>query len=87
VSSRRDLHSGPGHLYDPYLGCSLLPEQARRLLLGSSLLIVAIACVLPFTILGSISGSVHLPVSFSEILAGLVIGYQVIVELLWNPVV
>jgi Mg2+-importing ATPase len=56
-------------------------SRPSRLLLGSTFLIVAIACILPFTVLGNIFGFVHPPVSFYAVLAGLVIGYLVIVEL------
>ena len=56
-------------------------SRPSRLLLTSTLLIVVIACILPFTILGSIFGFVHPPVTFFIILSGLVAGYLVIVEL------
>jgi Mg2+-importing ATPase len=47
---------------------------------ASTLLIIVIACILPFTVIGSIFGFVHLPISFYTVLAGLVIGYVVLVE-------
>ena len=56
-------------------------SRPSKLLMASTLLIVVIACILPFTILGSIFGFVTLPVSFFAVLAGLVIGYIIIVEL------
>lgn len=56
-------------------------SSPSKLLMASTLLIVLIACILPFTILGSIFGFVTLPVSFYAVLAGLVIGYIIIVEL------
>ena len=56
-------------------------SRPSRLLVFSTLLIVAIACVLPFTVIGSIFGFVRPPLSFFGVLAGLVIGYIVIVEL------
>ena len=43
--------------------------------------IVAVACILPFTVFGSILGFVHPPVSFFAVLAGLVIAYITIVEI------
>ncbi len=56
-------------------------SRPSKLLMASTFLIVLIACILPFTILGSIFGFVTLPVSFYAVLAGLVIGYIIIVEL------
>jgi Mg2+-importing ATPase len=50
-------------------------------LVGTTLLIVAIACVLPFTVLGHIFGFVHPPPSFYAILIGLVGGYLALVEI------
>jgi Mg2+-importing ATPase len=50
-------------------------------LLVSTLLIVAIACILPFTVIGSIFSFVPPPVSFFAVLAGLVAGYLIITEL------
>jgi Mg2+-importing ATPase len=55
-------------------------SKPSRLLLGSTLLIVVISCVLPFTIIGSIFGFVHPPISFFAVLAGLVIGYLTVTE-------
>ena len=51
-------------------------------LMVSTVLIVAIACILPCTVLGSIFGFVQPPVSFFAVLAGLVIGYLALVELI-----
>jgi Mg2+-importing ATPase len=42
---------------------------------------VAIACILPFTPIGSLFGFIPLPASFFVVLAGLVISYLIIVEL------
>ncbi|MCX6688283.1 MAG: magnesium-translocating P-type ATPase [Methanoregula sp.] len=56
-------------------------SRPSRLLVASTLLIVAIACILPFTVIGIIFGFVQPPVSFFAVLAGLVIGYIIIVEL------
>jgi Mg2+-importing ATPase len=56
-------------------------SRPSRLLAFSTLLIVAIALVLPFTVIGSIFGFVRPPLSFFIVLAGLVAGYIVIVEL------
>jgi Mg2+-importing ATPase len=56
-------------------------SRPSRLLTFTTLLIVAIACVLPFTVIGSAFGFVHPPLSFFAVLAGLVIGYIAIVEL------
>ena len=56
-------------------------SRPSRLLAASTILIVAVACILPFTILGSLFGFIPLPASFFVVLAGLVIGYLVIVEL------
>jgi len=56
-------------------------SKPSRLLLASSFFIVLIACILPFTVIGSIFGFVHPPVIFFAVLAGLVIGYLLMVEL------
>ena len=56
-------------------------SRPNRLLTASTILIVAIACILPFTPVGSIFGFTPLPASFYAVLAGLVISYLVIVEL------
>jgi P-type Mg2+ transporter len=56
-------------------------SRPSRLLAFSTVLVVAIACVLPFTVIGSLFGFVQPPLSFFAVLAGLVIGYIVIVEL------
>ncbi|MGD1004899.1 MAG: magnesium-translocating P-type ATPase [Methanoregulaceae archaeon] len=55
-------------------------SKPSNLLVASTLLIIVIACILPFTVIGSIFGFVHLPISFYTVLAGLVIGYVVLVE-------
>jgi Mg2+-importing ATPase len=56
-------------------------SRPSNLLVISTLLIVIVACILPFTIIGSIFGFVELPLSFFAALAMLVIGYIVLVEL------
>jgi Mg2+-importing ATPase len=56
-------------------------SRPSNLLTISTLLIVLVACILPFTILGSIFGFVALPLSFFAVLALLVIGYIFLVEL------
>jgi Mg2+-importing ATPase len=56
-------------------------SRPSRLLTFSTVLVVAIACVLPFTVIGSLFGFVQPPLSFFAVLAGLVIGYIAIVEL------
>ena len=56
-------------------------SRPSRLLMASTLLIVVIACILPFTIVGAIFGFVQPPIAFFAVLAGLVIGYLLIVEL------
>lgn len=56
-------------------------SRPNRLLAASTILIVAVACILPFTPLGSLFGFVPLPALFYAVLAGLVISYLVIVEL------
>ncbi|WP_440949334.1 magnesium-translocating P-type ATPase [Methanosphaerula subterraneus] len=55
-------------------------SRPSKLLLASTLSIVAIACIVPFTIIGSIFGFVHPPVSFFAVLAGLLLGYLILVE-------
>ncbi len=47
----------------------------------STLLVIAIACVLPFTVLGAVFGFVPPPAPFFAVLIGLVIGYLILVEL------
>ncbi|HWQ65575.1 MAG TPA: magnesium-translocating P-type ATPase [Methanospirillum sp.] len=56
-------------------------SKPSRLLLASTLIIVAIACIIPFTVIGSVFGFVQLPFSFFAVLAGLIIGYLILVEL------
>jgi P-type Mg2+ transporter len=55
-------------------------SRPSRLLTFSTILIVAIACLLPFTVIGRIFGFVQPPLSFFAVLAGLVVGYLIIVE-------
>ena len=56
-------------------------SRPSRLLIASTVLILAVACILPFTIVGSLFGFIPLPASFFVVLAVLVIGYIAIVEL------
>lgn len=56
-------------------------SRPSRLLALSTVLIVAIACILPFTVVGSLFGFVRPPLPFFAVLAGLVIGYILMVEL------
>jgi P-type Mg2+ transporter len=56
-------------------------SKPSRLLIASTLLIVVIACILPFTIIGSLFGFVQPPLTFFAVLAGLVTGYLIIVEI------
>ncbi|PKL60664.1 MAG: magnesium-translocating P-type ATPase, partial [Methanomicrobiales archaeon HGW-Methanomicrobiales-4] len=56
-------------------------SRPSRLLFASTVIIVVIACVLPFTVIGTVFGFVHPPLSFFAVLAGLVIGYLILVEL------
>jgi magnesium-transporting ATPase (P-type) len=56
-------------------------SRPGRLLTFSTILIVAIAFILPFTVIGSIFGFIRPPLSFFTVLAGLVAGYIVMVEL------
>jgi P-type Mg2+ transporter len=56
-------------------------SKPSLLLTMSTLLIVAFACILPFTIIGRIFGFVPPPLSFYVVLVGLVIGYLILVEL------
>jgi Mg2+-importing ATPase len=56
-------------------------SRPSRLLIASTLFIVLVACVLPFTVIGTIFGFVPPPLSFFAVLAGLVTGYLVIVEI------
>lgn len=51
-------------------------------LMVSTLLIAAVSCILPFTVIGSIFGFVQPPVSFFAVLAGLVTGYLILVEVI-----
>ncbi len=55
-------------------------SKPSRFLMASTFLVVFVACILPFTSLGSIFGFVHPPLSFYAVLAGLVAGYLVLVE-------
>jgi len=74
------------------LNLSLLEGSDRRsdqfalfrpsiLLLVSTLTIVVIACLIPFTVIGGVFGFVQPPFSFFAVLAGLVTGYLILVEL------
>ena len=56
-------------------------SRPSRPLIISTCLIVLVACLLPFTIIGALFGFVQPPLAFYAVLAGLVIGYIVIVEL------
>ena len=56
-------------------------SRPSGLLTFTTLLIVVIACILPFTVIGSIFGFVSPPLLFFAVLAVLVIGYIGIVEL------
>ncbi|OPX74667.1 MAG: hypothetical protein A4E40_01067 [Methanoregulaceae archaeon PtaU1.Bin059] len=49
-------------------------------LIASTFLVVFLACVLPFTFLGSLFGFVPPPLSFYAVLVGLVACYLVMVE-------
>jgi Mg2+-importing ATPase len=57
-------------------------SRPSRLLAASTILIVLIACILPFTVIGSIFGFVPPPALFFVVLTGLVGGYLIIVELI-----
>jgi len=56
-------------------------SRPSRYLLASTVLVIAMACVLPFTVLGSIFGFVTPPLSFFAILAVLVVAYLLLVEI------
>ena len=56
-------------------------SRPSRMLFTSTIFIVLIACVLPFTVIGSLFGFVQLPLIFYAVLAALVITYLIIVEL------
>jgi Mg2+-importing ATPase len=56
-------------------------SRPSRLLVASTILIVVVACILPFTVIGSIFSFVPPPLSFFAVLAGLVAGYLIMVEL------
>jgi len=56
-------------------------SRPSRLLAASTILIVLVACILPFTVIGSIFGFVPPPASFFAVLVALVGGYLAIVEL------
>jgi Mg2+-importing ATPase len=55
-------------------------SRPSRLLLASTLSIVAAACLLPFSVLGEVFGFVHLPPAFYLVLAGLISAYFFLVE-------
>jgi Mg2+-importing ATPase len=56
-------------------------SRPSRLLIMSTLLIIVIASILPFTIIGDFFGFVQPPITFFAILAGLAGGYLALVEL------
>lgn len=56
-------------------------SKPSNLLLGSTILVVAVACILPFTLLGRIFGFVHPPLAFFAMLAPLLICYLTTVEI------
>lgn len=56
-------------------------SRPSNLLLGSTILIVVLACILPFTVIGSVFGFVQPPLLFFVALAGLVIAYLALVEM------
>ncbi|HTY14839.1 MAG TPA: magnesium-translocating P-type ATPase [Methanoregulaceae archaeon] len=56
-------------------------SRPSKYLVASTVIIVAFACILPFTVFGGILGFVRPPVSFFAVLAGLVIAYIGIVEI------
>ncbi len=56
-------------------------SRPSRALLASTILIVLLACALPFTVIGSLFGFVRPPLIFFGVLGGLIIGYLAIVEL------
>jgi Mg2+-importing ATPase len=60
---------------------SLLQSRPHPVLFASSLAIVGIAAILPFTWLGSHFGFVPPPASFYAILGGMVVSYLLLVEL------
>jgi Mg2+-importing ATPase len=56
-------------------------SKPSRLLLVSAIVITAAGCIIPFTILGKFFGFVQPPLIFFGVLAGIVIGYVLLVEL------
>jgi len=60
---------------------SLLRSRPHPILFASSLLVVGIAALLPFTRLGAYFGFVPPPASFYAILGGMVVSYLLLVEL------
>jgi len=56
-------------------------SRPSRLLFTSTILVMLVACILPFTAIGNLFGFVHLPAAFFVALIGLVAGYLVIVDL------
>jgi Mg2+-importing ATPase len=56
-------------------------SRPSRLLALSTIVVVGVACILPFTVVGGLFGFVPPPLSFFAVLAGLVIGYIIMVEL------
>jgi Mg2+-importing ATPase len=49
-------------------------------LAGSTFIVIIVACILPFTVFGSVFGFVHPPLTFYAVLAGLVACYLALVE-------
>lgn len=56
-------------------------SRPSKYLIVSTLLVITVACALPFTVLGGIFGFVPPPADFFAVLIGLVIGYLILVEL------
>jgi len=56
-------------------------SRPSRPLIISTVLIVLVACILPFTVIGSLFGFVRPPLIFYGVMAGLVVGYIILVEL------
>jgi len=55
-------------------------SRPSRYLLISTFSVIAIACILPFTVLGAVFGFVPPPAPFFAVLIALVVGYLVLVE-------
>jgi Mg2+-importing ATPase len=56
-------------------------SRPSRPLIISTVLIVLVACILPFTVIGNLFGFVRPPLIFYGVMAGLVVGYIILVEL------